>query len=186
MFLKRIFLIIVLAGQSMPLITMPSKTKPVLPCNKVGARIYEVRLGRPIISGDIAWIDPNTNKLKYISINSRIPDRIDTYMHIIAASGTYEKLEELIKRGGDIEVRTAHGDTPLHLAIVEGNLLNIGCLLVNNADPKAQNGQGRTPFDVAQGMIETAQEHNDAAKIKTYRFIKAMLSFFANARSVRY
>ena len=60
----------------------------------------------------------------------------------------------LLDHGADPNIRTWKpdgGSTPLHLAVRKGKIDIARLLLEHGASVEAQNGQGRTPFDVAWG-----------------------------------
>lgn len=174
MFTKKILTYFVLGGYCVPVIPMGSKTLPELPRSQ-NKNLAIAISATPTTSNNILVVDPSTGQRVAISINARIPGRDDTYMHVIAASGNDEHMEQLIsKRGGDMETRNVRGDTPLHIAVLEGRLLMVGRLLINGANPCAQNMWGLTPLDLARGLLQKT-----SARKKLFEIMAAMLEFFA-------
>lgn len=172
MFVKNTFLVLVIGGQCMPLVPMGSKTQPKFQESE-NWNVAVTDSGRPTTSNQIIIVDSDTWQPVSVSINARLPHRDDTYMHMVAATGTWEKLDWLVcKRGGDLDARTVTGDTPLHVAVANGKLLNVGCLLANGANPRACNGYGVTPLTLAQHMYGNKSD-------KGSRLMVAMLEFFA-------
>lgn len=74
-----------------------------------------------------------------------------TVLHA-AAVGRPEHVRLMLARvGGDdgVDARDSHGDTPLHVATVKGNLETMRILLEHGADVDARNDEGRTPLHQA-------------------------------------
>jgi len=74
------------------------------------------------------------------------------------------KVQDLIKRGADVDAKDNDGDTPLHLA-TERNFIEIAKLLIERgADVNAKNSWGETPLHMASyhNRIEIAKLLLDA------------------------
>jgi ankyrin repeat protein len=63
-------------------------------------------------------------------------------------------VEELVKRGADINDQNSMGETPLHSAVEARSLEGVRFLLDHGADPTVKNDDGRTPSLLAQRLEE--------------------------------
>lgn len=68
-------------------------------------------------------------------------------MYDMAKKGLIEDLFDLIRKGEDINIPSASGYTPLHLAISKGDEKMSLMLLENNADGGVQDNNGATPLE---------------------------------------
>ena len=95
---------------------------------------------------DLAWQEPNSGW---------------TPLHMAAEMADVELVEVLIQAGAPLDVRDAHGQTPLHIAVdseVDGahqsssplSLLVTRALVQAGADVDARAHDGRTPADWAR------------------------------------
>lgn len=67
----------------------------------------------------------------------------------VARSGDAERIEELIKKGADVNVTDKDGSTALHWAAQEGDVHLCSVLLKAGADVNAGDRDGVTPLEVA-------------------------------------
>jgi ankyrin repeat protein len=76
-----------------------------------------------------------------------------------AQEGNFSEAEKLLKSGELINQTTIGNQTPLHLAAAEGQDDMVKWLLAHEANPLAQDQNGKTPSDFAtsQGHAQTAQ-----------------------------
>ncbi|XP_004985832.3 probable signal recognition particle 43 kDa protein, chloroplastic [Setaria italica] len=99
----------------------------------------------------------------------RDPDAEDaqgrTAMHFAAGLGSEECLRALAAAGADVghQERAGGGLTPLHIAVGYGRAVAVRTLLELGADPEAPDGQGRTPLELVQQVLEKTPKGNPAA-----------------------
>ena len=62
-------------------------------------------------------------------------------------------VSRLIELGADVRARTEMGNTPLHIAAMEGHSQVVDYLMQAGASPGAKNARGQNAFDVAQGLV---------------------------------
>ena len=62
----------------------------------------------------------------------------------VSLAGNEGMVREILSLGVDIDVRTAHGDTALHLAMFQDNMTVLALLLEYGFDPDAGNRSGDT------------------------------------------
>lgn len=82
-------------------------------------------------------------------LNESAGDAGATPVHIAACYGRGTILADLLRRGADINARTAHGHTALHDAIDHSHANCIVVLLEHNADTTLRDDTGRTPYQLA-------------------------------------
>ncbi|HHJ21189.1 MAG TPA: hypothetical protein ENJ84_15395 [Gammaproteobacteria bacterium] len=90
-------------------------------------------------------------KRREIIKNSRDNSNTPTIQRMITTDDI-SNLEEYIKDGGDINLRTNLGDTPLILASEKGDLETVLMLLKHGADPLIRNNSGKTARDFALAL----------------------------------
>jgi len=61
-------------------------------------------------------------------------------------------LQALLDRGAEVNVKTEHGDTPLHLAVWHQETSSLRLLLAYKADVNVRDADGLTPLDRAYSM----------------------------------
>jgi len=99
----------------------------------------------------------------------RDPDAEDaqgrTAMHFAAGLGSEDCLRALAAAGADLghQERAGGGLTPLHIAVGYGRAVAVRTLLELGADPEAPDGQGRTPLELVQQVLEKTPKGNPAA-----------------------
>jgi hypothetical protein len=71
-------------------------------------------------------------------------------IHAIAETDRVEYLPWALQHGLDLEMRTRHGNTPLHIAAALGHVAALRALLDAGADRMAKEPGGRTARDIAQ------------------------------------
>ncbi|CAK5084217.1 unnamed protein product [Meloidogyne enterolobii] len=64
-------------------------------------------------------------------------------------SGDEDEVEELLKKGSDINSSNIDGVTALHQAVIDGNMDIVRFLVQHNADINAQDNEGWTPLHTA-------------------------------------
>ncbi len=72
-----------------------------------------------------------------------------TALHLAAEAGHDAGVGQLIEAGADVEVRDAHGRSPLWEAARGGHAAAVATLLDANADPHGPDAGGRTPLHAA-------------------------------------
>ncbi|MFP3168833.1 MAG: ankyrin repeat domain-containing protein, partial [Thermoproteus sp.] len=93
----------------------------------------------------------------------RCSDEGETPLHIVAGYGYVGKVELLLQHGASPNVRTRHGDTPLHYAVCNSKANNVfdvvKVLLAGGADVNVRNIDGRTPLHCAaeRGFMSTVK-----------------------------
>ena len=88
-----------------------------------------------------------------------------TAMHFAAGLGSEDYLCALAAAGADLghQKRASGGLTPLHIAVGYGRAVAVRTLLELGADPEAPDGQGRTPLELVQQVLEKTPKGNPAA-----------------------
>ena len=91
----------------------------------------------------------------------------NTPLHLAALYLGADIVEFLLERGASVNAVNAKGDTPMHLAVQQPKLSSpstIKCLLRWKAKIDIENGDKKTPFDLAceAGNIGALQEFSDA------------------------
>jgi ankyrin repeat protein len=79
---------------------------------------------------------------------------------IAATSSPLEVVEEMLKKGADPNVRypRSTGNTPLHMAAMNGLKDEVELLLRYGADPTIRNANGETPADVTNPKLPVIKE----------------------------
>jgi hypothetical protein len=85
-------------------------------------------------------------------------------IHAIAETNRVEYLPWALARGLDLEVRTRHGHTPLHIAAALGHVAALRALLDAGAGRLAKDPEGHTAHDIARAenkpaALETLDEY---------------------------
>jgi uncharacterized protein len=76
-------------------------------------------------------------------------------MHVAAQEGRSAAIDALASHGQDIEMKDAHGETPLFAAIRHGHLSTVSHMVHHlNADPGKENDLGQRPLHVAAQILE--------------------------------
>lgn len=107
-----------------------------------------------------------------------------TPCHYAANTGSKEILEELLKKGGKIQVSNHKKYTPLHLAAKEGHVEMVKYLLEMNASPWSKNEAEETALQLSQkynhneivSVLKQAMELNEQIE-KTDQISKEKLEF---------
>lgn len=98
----------------------------------------------------VTWSDPlvSTRIFTLDNNNTRFVNR---ELRNAILSGNVNAAKNLLSIGGDPNnaINYHRGLKPLHVAASSGNTRMVKLLLNHGADPKMQNMQGRTPFDIA-------------------------------------
>ena len=75
-------------------------------------------------------------------------------VRVNCSEATYQKgrwlIELLVKSGADMNWKNTSGQTALHIAAAEGNLLAIKTLLKFDANPNIKNAHGQTALDILE------------------------------------
>ncbi|KAI4381328.1 hypothetical protein MLD38_007407 [Melastoma candidum] len=72
-----------------------------------------------------------------------------TLLHLASEASDIGMLELLLQYNANVNAVDSRGDMPLHYSIVKGKPLNAKMLLARGADPRALNGEGKSPLDLA-------------------------------------
>ena len=72
--------------------------------------------------------------------------KLDSTLRIAAGNGELEQMEELLKKGADVNAQDCDGLTPLHRAIENDNLESVKLLIRKGADVNTEDYNGRTPL----------------------------------------
>lgn len=83
-------------------------------------------------------------------------------------------LDELIKRGLDVNVTNKNGQTPLHYAAKNNFVHTFNLLMCNNANTEAKDRFGKTPIDIATEN----QDHKILSSHLNYNVNKQLKSLF--------
>jgi uncharacterized protein len=77
-----------------------------------------------------------------------------------ATSRTLEVIEELLKRGANpnIQSKRFSGETPLHLAAMNGSTQTVELLLRYGANPAIRNNEGQTPLDITNVKFDEVRK----------------------------
>ncbi len=97
-------------------------------------------------SGRNDLLPKGSNKLysvNRISVEGKAP------LHIAAATGSVDMVNEILKRGAKINMKLPNGQTALHWAAQNNRTFIINLLLKNKASINAQDNAGNTPLMLA-------------------------------------
>ncbi len=98
-----------------------------------------VRMGQEVLS----WLVDKSN----IGVQD---DNGNTALHLAVMAGNYlDSVNYLLQQGADPNVRNKQGQSPLHLAIAQGNLQEAQLLLAKGADLFLVDNQSVTPLQLA-------------------------------------
>ncbi|MCB1864176.1 MAG: ankyrin repeat domain-containing protein [Chromatiales bacterium] len=72
-------------------------------------------------------------------------------LFVVAAQGLPDRrlLDLVLQRGAKINAKNDRGETPLHVAVVNGDRLVVRALVAERADLNATDADGRRPADIA-------------------------------------
>lgn len=86
-------------------------------------------------------------------LHSSAPRTSATSLEQAASEGRVETIKSLIAQGGDINAKNAHGQSPLHLAVKQGNSDVVQVLLENGAEVDAiETDSGCTSLHYAASL----------------------------------
>jgi ankyrin repeat protein len=116
------------------------------------ARLLLARGAAPSLTMRDAWGD--TPLLLAVASVQQRDQRVYTLHGAVATSQreaepSAEVIDILLDAGADVNVRTAKGNTPLHVAAYKGYAGTVQLLLARGASRTARNMQGQTPEDLA-------------------------------------
>ena len=79
----------------------------------------------------------------------------ETALHCAASTAaSVPIISALIAAGADVNARSRHGNTPLHIAAEPAEIEAVKALLEHGADVNAMNGEGKTPLDLASDQLQ--------------------------------
>ena len=76
-------------------------------------------------------------------------DIASTPLHLAAVYMGHHRLDEVLAKGVDLNVKDNRGRTPLHHAAFYGYAENVQTLLDAGADPNARDNESKTPLNAA-------------------------------------
>lgn len=106
-------------------------------------------------------LERNPEHLFHATMDGALP------FHLAAAEGSAGCLENMLRRGVDVNVVTATGLTALHGAAAEGRLGAVTTLLAYGADPEMTCEAGKLPEHCAHGYDEVADVLRRARELRT-------------------
>lgn len=115
-----------------------------------GEELEETSENDDLAPSDENKIDKNvtrsTSKTKeeQDDLNKKLCELVETM------EGNRKAVEELIKKGADVNFTNDVGRTPLHMAAISGNIDAVEMLLAAGANPNARDNSGKTPLDYAR------------------------------------
>jgi ankyrin repeat protein len=73
----------------------------------------------------------------------------------------------LLERGARIDDRNENGQTPLHLAVLKGNIQVVRLVLEHSADVNARNKLGETPSQLTrqQEILELLSKYGAKSRV---------------------
>ena len=76
----------------------------------------------------------------------------NSILHNAAYYNSPRSITQLIDYGAKIDAKNKRGQTPLHIAVEEGNLNIVKALLKHGADVSIVDNNNETPLDIAKRM----------------------------------
>ena len=129
----------------------------------------EYLLGANNVLADVLETEPKKSSVRSALEDGAEPNAIlalHTYLdnyHMKASSHQEEMLEafvELLDHGGcDVNLADHAGNTPLHIAALEGAVDELNLLLEKDADVTKLNNHGRTPLQEAAAHVRLSGHH---------------------------
>jgi len=110
------------------------------PVKSVGDRGFGSRLSRDFHVPSNAWNN-------YLNMRDRVGD---APMHLAAAEGHADVVDELLYRGAEVETRNLAGRTALHLACMNAHPQVIYVLCAAGANARSRDREGRRPVDMTR------------------------------------
>ncbi|GMP57450.1 hypothetical protein CsSME_00021544 [Camellia sinensis var. sinensis] len=86
-------------------------------------------------------------------------------LHLACETADIGMLELLLQYGANINASDLRGQTPLHRCILGGKATFVKLLLSRGADPRAVNGEGKNPFELA---VESNFEDGEVLALLSY------------------
>ncbi|KAL7241352.1 hypothetical protein ACSBR2_006882 [Camellia fascicularis] len=86
-------------------------------------------------------------------------------LHLACETADIGMLELLLQYGANINASDLRGQTPLHRCILGGKATFVKLLLSRGADPRAVNGEGKNPFELA---VESNFEDSEVLALLSY------------------
>jgi ankyrin repeat protein len=108
-------------------------------------------------------VHPNRNgyRIWAEAIESKVTQLIgDAVVYYAASRGDLTKMEELVRKGIDVNLADAQGRTALHYAAQGGHKDVVELLFAENASVDAKDKDGKTPLELA-----ASQRHSEVVKL---------------------
>ena len=120
----------------------------------------------------------NNNLISLLNSNKEIALKKDcfsnkTLLFRFVELNIIEKVEIVLKYNVDVNITNRNNETPLYLAVDNGNYNLVNLLLINGSNPNIQQRDGETPLHIAAfknslSIIDLLLKYNSNIDIKTF------------------
>ncbi|MFH0898012.1 MAG: ankyrin repeat domain-containing protein [bacterium] len=131
---------------------------------------------------ELAVIDEESDLVGILLTNGADVNQSKWVLHYLAVHGNAEIFKLLEKQDFNPETLNSVGgetdNTPLHVALINGNIAIAEWLMGRGADVNLEGANDFTPLDLVVGMIGAAEKEKDASRLNTLKLLRTKLKLF--------